>query len=230
MKKILTISTVLICLFLSDPAEAQTQTASVYGRIFMPAIKKKTRSFRGRLYRNRLSSRKKRQKNFTKQRTSFQDVIIAAYPLSFKAKTKPLAKARILQKNAEFRPHVLAITPGTRVDFINLDRFFHNVFSYTPGAKFNIGRRRTNAVVSRTINKTGQIKLFCDIHSQMNATIVSLKTPYFTQAGKSGVYLLKNLPPGKYRIEVIHPDFPKTEMIITVKKNEKQEQSFTLSK
>ncbi|KAA3618287.1 MAG: hypothetical protein D8M58_20505 [Calditrichaeota bacterium] len=230
MKKVFVIFTLLISFALTDLAFAQDSKATVYGRIFMPVVKKKSRTFRGRLYRNRLSSRKKRQKTATAPRTSFQDVIIAAYPLSFKPKTEPLKKARILQKNAEFRPHVLAVTPGTRVQFINLDRFFHNVFSYTPGAKFNIGRRPTNSVYSRKIYKTGKINLFCDIHSQMNATIVSLDTPYFTQAGKTGVYLLKELPPGKYRIEVMHPDFPTTESEITVKANEKQEQSFTLSK
>jgi len=135
----------------------------------------------------------------------------------------------MLQKNAEFIPHVLAVTPGTRVQFINLDPFFHNVFSYTPGAKFNIGRRPTHAVVTRKINKTGFIKLFCDIHSQMNATIVSLNTPYFTKANRNGVYLL-DLPAGKYRLQVIHPEFPKLEKIITLKRNQKMEQSFTLTK
>jgi len=230
MKKMLTVLTLLFCFAFSDMSFAQDQSASIYGRVFMPVVKKNKRSFRGRLYRNRLSSRKKRQKDIATQRTSFQDVIIAAYPLSFKAKIEPIKKARILQKNAEFRPHVLAVTPGTRVQFINLDRFFHNVFSYTPGAKFNIGRRATNTIYSRTINTTGKINLFCDIHSQMNATIVSLETPYFSQPSKSGVYLLKGLPAGKYRIEIIHPDFPKSETEITVKRNDKLEQSFTLSK
>lgn len=230
MKKTLTILILLFSFAFSDISFAQNQDARIYGRIFMPVIKKQTRSFRGRLYRNRLSSRKKRQRNATTRRTSFEDVIIAAYPLSFKVKTKPLKKVRVIQKNAEFRPHVLAITPGTRVEFINLDRFFHNVFSYTPGSRFNIGRRATGSKYTRTINKTGKISLFCDIHSRMNATIVSLNTPYFTQPRKSGVYLLKNLPPGKYRIEIIHPDFPKTITEITVKKNDELEQSFTLSK
>jgi plastocyanin len=230
MNKTLTILVLLFCLLLPDFSFAQDQTARIYGRVFMPVVKKQKRSFRGRLYRNRLSSRKKRQKNAAVLRTSFQDVIVAAYPLSFKGKTQPLEKARILQKNAEFRPHVLAVTPGTRVEFINLDRFFHNVFSYSPGAKFNIGRRPTNTTVWKTIYKTGKINLFCDIHSQMNATIVSLDTPYFTQPGKSGVYLLKDLPPGKYRLEIIHPDFPKTKTEITVRENDKLEQSFTLSK
>lgn len=228
MKRIIIALIILLGLSLFEPIQAQT--AKVYGRIFMPAVKKKQRTFRGRLYRNRLSAKKKKSKKSSFQRSIFEDVVIAAYPLSFKAEVKPLKRARMLQKNAEFRPNVLAVTPGTNVQFINLDRFFHNVFSFTPGAKFNIGRRRTNTVVTRKINKTGSVKLFCDIHSQMKATIISLETPYFTQANKNGVYLLDKLPAGKYRLEVMHPNFPTIEYIIEVKRDSKVEKSFSLNR
>ena len=181
------------------------------------------------MYRNRLSASKKKSSTASTGRTAFQDVIIAAYPLSFKAETKPLPKARIIQRNAVFIPSVLPVTPGTKVEFINSDRFFHNVFSISPGAKFNIGRRPTNTIVRRTINKTGNISLFCDIHSQMASTIISLNTPYFTTANRNGVYLLEKLPAGKYRIEVLNPNFEKITMELTLSEGESSQQSFTFS-
>jgi len=216
--------------FLSHLSYAEAQEAAVYGRIFLPAVEKKQRTFRGRIYRNRLAAAQKTPKSEQNDRNPLEDVIIAAYPLSFKPEIKPLEKARVLQKNATFIPHVLPVTPGTRVEFINLDRFYHNVFSISPDANFNIGRRPTNTIVSRTINKTGEVKLFCDIHSQMNATILSLETPYFTRANRNGVYLLDDLPPGRYRIEVYHPDLPTVSNETTLEDGDKQEQSFTLTR
>lgn len=219
-----------VCAFiLSDLEFGYAQDARIYGRIFMPAVKKKNKTSRGRIYRNRLSSASSSSKNKTDDHSSFQDVIIAAYPLSFKAVVKPLDKVRVVQRNAQFIPNVLPVTPGTKVEFINLDRFFHNVFSISPGARFNIGRRPTNTVVERTISNHGDVSLFCDIHSQMSGTIISLNTPYFTTANNNGVFLIDNLPAGKYRIEVIHPGFAKVEKEVTISKDQSFEESFTLT-
>lgn len=219
-----------VCAFIiSDIEIGYAQNARIYGRIFMPAVKKKKMTSRGRLYRNRLSSARRRLKKDTENTSSFQDVIIAAYPLSFKAVVKPLETARVVQRNAKFIPNVLPVTPGTKVEFINLDRFFHNVFSISPGASFNIGRRPTNTIVQKTINKKGDVNLFCDIHSQMNAKIVSLNTPFFTKANNNGVYLLDNLPDGTYRVEVLHPSFEKVVKEVIVSKNKSIEESFTLT-
>ena len=229
MKRIVIILLAVYAFVLSDLEIAYAQEARVYGRIFMPAVTKKKKTSRGRLYRNRLSSGSKRSQSKAEASSSFQDVIIAAYPLSFKADVKPLETARVVQRNAKFIPNVLPVTPGTKVEFINLDRFFHNVFSISPGARFNIGRRPTNAVVQWTINKRGDINLFCDIHSQMNAKIVSLNTPYFTTANNNGVYLLDKLPAGTYRIEVVHPSFKKVSTQVNISQGSSLEESFTLS-
>ena len=47
------------------------------------------------------------------------------------------AKARIIQKNKRFEPHVLAAAVGTTVDFPNLDPIFHNAFSNFDGKVFD---------------------------------------------------------------------------------------------
>ncbi len=202
----------------------------VYGRVYIPAVKKKERTFRGRMYRNRLSSRRSGKKASGLRRSVLEDVIILAYPLSFKPKVRPLKRVSLLQKNARFVPRVLPVTPGTSVAFINLDRFYHNVFSISPGARFDIGRRPTGVVVTKTISITGEVRLFCDIHSQMNATILSVNTPYFTRANKNGVYLLKNLPPGKYRMEAYHPDLGTVSEVITVTENSAERLDFNLNR
>jgi plastocyanin len=212
-----------------ESGELYAQNANVFGRIIMPAVKKKSKTSRGNLYRNRLTANSNTNKSEENNQSSYQDVIIAAYPLSFKAEVKPIQNARVIQKGAKFIPNVLAVTPGTEVEFINLDHFFHNVFSVSPGAKFNIGRRPTNTIVNKTITKKGDVALFCDIHSQMSGTIISVDTPYFTAANNNGVYLLDNLPEGDYRLEVFHPNFEKEVRLISLKKGERSEQSFTIT-
>ncbi|RMH65774.1 MAG: hypothetical protein D6677_01715 [Calditrichaeota bacterium] len=222
----------IIAVLLILPQDAlHARDSKIYGRVFIPVIKKKKRTFRGRVYRNRLASRRRgRLPVSEKKRSAFSDLIVLAYPLSFKPKLKPLKKARMLQKNAEFRPRVLPVTPGTPVAFINLDRFYHNVFSITPGARFDIGRRPTGVAVTEKIYKTGEVKLFCDIHSQMNATILCVNTPYFTRVNKNGVFLFKNLPAGRYRLEAYHPDLGTVSEIITVKDDDDQRIDFNLNR
>jgi plastocyanin len=143
---------------------------------------------------------------------AYSDVVISAHPLSFKPKLQPLTKNRTIdQRDATFIPRVLPVTQGTTVFFVNNDPFYHNVFSLTPGNEFNIGRRTRGEVVQKKIGERkieglGEIKLFCDIHTQMNAVILSLDTPYFTKPDANGNYVLKDLPEGRYEVRVYHPD------------------------
>ena len=44
------------------------------------------------------------------------------------------------QRNERFVPHVLAIAPGTTVDFPNSDATYHNVFSLSKAKAFDLGR------------------------------------------------------------------------------------------
>lgn len=226
----LTILFLLLFLLLSNSESIYAQTGNLSGSVFMPVAKKERRTFRGRLYRNRLSSKKKVKKANQTTSSSFVDVIISAHPISFDAVTQPLNNTRLFQKNATFLPRIVPVTPGTIIEFINRDRFFHNVFSISKGSVFNIGRRPTGKVVRKRIEKLGEIKLFCDIHAQMNATVICLDTPYFTRVTKNGRYSLSDLPEGKYEIRVYHPDFPEISEIIDVYADKQIKINFTISR
>jgi plastocyanin len=137
----------------------------------------------------------------------YADLVVSAHPLAFAPTVGPQAEpAQIEQREVAFAPRVVAITKGTAVQFINRDKIFHNVFTLTEGAKFDIGRRKTGVVVEETIEVEGEIDLFCDIHPQMNATILSLDTPYFVAVDANGRFAMPSLPPGRYEIRVYHPD------------------------
>ena len=127
------------------------------------------------------------------------------------------------------KPHVIAITKGSSVTFTNEDNFYHNVFSLTKGARFNIGRKKPGKSVKKTFNKAGLIKVFCDIHPQMNAYILCLETPYFSKVDESGNYEIRNLPDGKYKLEFFNPDVEIEAQILELSNGQIIEKNFKLS-
>src|SRR5207302_8533115 len=58
-----------------------------------------------------------------------------AFPRPVSAPVKEVA-----QKDLTFVPALLPIQAGTRVEFPNLDDTYHNIFSYSPTKRFDLGR------------------------------------------------------------------------------------------
>jgi len=229
MKKLILF--VLCTLFIVDIDQSISgDPPEIKGTIFMPVMAKDRRSFRGRMYRNRLSKKKSTKKRSAALKSGFIDVIISAHPLSYVFNVDTLPPVKILQIDAEFVPRVVPITPGTEVQFINRDGFYHNVFSLTPGSRFNIGRKAKGIAVYRRFYKLGEVKLFCDIHAQMNATVICLDTPYFTRVSPDGRYELSGLPEGQYELRVYHPDLPQLEDVVEIKSGSSITKNFTLSR
>jgi plastocyanin len=57
----------------------------------------------------------------------------------------PLSRPRIVQRNTTFQPASLVVMQGQTVDFPNEDKFYHNVFSLSPGNDFDLGIYRGGA-------------------------------------------------------------------------------------
>jgi plastocyanin len=104
------------------------------------------------------------------------------------------------QRNETFVPHVLAITTGTTVDFPNSDRFYHNVFSLSKTRPFDLGRYAAGASRPIRFDRAGIVRVFCDIHSHMNAYILVFNHPFFAMTGVEGRYRIENVPPGTYGV------------------------------
>src|SRR5215469_11859810 len=86
---------------------------------------------------------------------------------------------RMEQKNKSFNPHLLVVPLGSTVEFPNLDPFFHNVFSQFNGKRFDLGLYEAGSNRVVRFDHEGVSYLFCNIHSQMAAVVVTLRTPYF---------------------------------------------------
>jgi len=104
------------------------------------------------------------------------------------------------QRDEAFVPHVLAITTGTTVDFTNSDRIYHNVFSLSKTEPFDLGRYAVGHSKPQRFDHPGIVRVFCDIHSHMNAFILVFSHPFFAITDADGRYHIDNVPPGTYNV------------------------------
>lgn len=110
--------------------------------------------------------------------------------------------ATLTQKNKKFLPHVLVIPPGSVVEFPNRDPFFHNVFSLFEGKRFDLGLYESGTSRSVKFDRPGVSYIFCNIHPQMNAIVISLDTPYYSVAGSNGSVRIENVRSGEYALQI----------------------------
>ena len=114
-----------------------------------------------------------------------------------------LRTQEVAQKDFAFRPTLLAIEMGTKVEFPNLDDTYHNIFSYSPAKRFDLGRYppNENPPPSQIFDKAGLVTLRCDIHEHMRGLILVLDTPYFAITDAEGHYRLPKLPAGHFTLK-----------------------------
>lgn len=111
-------------------------------------------------------------------------------------------RARIASQAKRFEPRILAVPAGTTVDFPNLDRIFHNVFSLSPNAKFDLGLYRNGASRPMTFEAPGLVRIYCNIHTQMAAFLLVVDGKIHGQTGPDGTVLLTGIPPGRHGVRV----------------------------
>ena len=118
-----------------------------------------------------------------------------------KPKSSPMKQ--IGQKDLAFLPSLLPVQVGTRVEFPNLDDTYHNIFSYSPVKRFDLGRYRPEErpIPSEVFDVPGLVVLRCDIHEHMRGLLLVLDTPYFIRTDEEGRFRLSGLPSGHYTLK-----------------------------
>lgn len=134
----------------------------------------------------------------------------------------PGAKYRMVidQRDLTFVPHVLPIVVGSTVEFPNSDPVYHNVFSYSKAKTFDLGRYPTNHSKSVTFDKPGLVKVYCDMHSQMNAFILVLQNPFFTLTDEQGNYVIRDVPAGNYTVKAWFARLPEKTAKVAIRPGE----------
>jgi len=116
----------------------------------------------------------------------------------------PPMRAEIRQRNENFVPRVVAVTVGSTVDFPNDDPIYHNVFSLSRTKTFDLGRFPQGRSRGVRFDKPGVVKVFCQIHSHMSATVMVFDHPWFAVPDEGGTFELSGVPPGMHQVTAFH--------------------------
>jgi plastocyanin len=140
----------------------------------------------------------------------------------------PATRSTIAQRDEAFVPRVTAITRGSAIEFPNFDPYFHNVFSLSRGASFDLGRFRRGDKRERSFTRAGVIKVYCHIHSEMSATILVFDHRLYTKPGANGTFSLDAVPAGTYRLSAWHERIGETTKTVQVAGGDSASVEFSL--
>jgi plastocyanin len=128
----------------------------------------------------------------------------------------PPMRAEIRQRNENFVPRIVAVTVGSTVDFPNDDPIYHNVFSLSRTKTFDLGRFPQGRSRGERFDKPGVVKVFCQIHSHMSATVMVFDHPWFAIPDEGGMFELSGVPPGMHQVTAFHERLGDTTQQISV--------------
>jgi plastocyanin len=141
-------------------------------------------------------------------------VYLKAVPGSYKPKTH-----EVDQRGMKFLPHILIVTQGDTVKFLNHDNVAHNVYS-PDGEGYNLGSFKQNEERSYTFQKAGVYSQLCSVHPEMLGYVFVGQNPYAAVVDKKGGFVIKNVPPGSYQLAVWNSKLkgPEKQVVVTAGK------------
>jgi plastocyanin len=116
--------------------------------------------------------------------------------------TQPMATMDQIEKT--FVPGLLPIVAGTQVRFPNHDQIHHHVYSFSRTKTFELPLYKGEDAPPVLFDKTGVVKVGCNIHDWMSGIILVLPSPYFARTDETGRYSLIGLPKGRYTLVAWH--------------------------
>lgn len=124
---------------------------------------------------------------------------------------KAAAPAIVDQKDRQFVPYITAIRTGTAVVFPNSDSIGHQVYSFSPAKRFELGLYRGHPHPPVTFDKPGVVVLGCNIHDWMIGYIYVSDALAFGVSDEHGEWESGELAAGDYRVSLWSPRLTKNE-------------------
>lgn len=131
---------------------------------------------------------------------------LVVYLEGFEVPTEPTNGKQISQRDLKFSPEVTVVTVGSSIEFPNQDRVFHNVFSLSRAARFDLGIYKDGESKSVTFRRPGTIDLFCNIHPQMVAKILVVPSRFHLTTGQDGAFVFEGVPRGNITVVAWQPN------------------------
>jgi plastocyanin len=112
------------------------------------------------------------------------------------------ASPSVTSKDKRFDPRILAVPTGTKVVFPNVDSIYHNAFSLSPGNQFDMGLYRKGASRDFVMRNPGIVRVYCNIHPDMAASVVVVDGNAFSVVQADGSYRISGIPPGQHEVHI----------------------------
>lgn len=133
------------------------------------------------------------------------------------------------QKKMTFVPHVLVVAKGDTVKFLNHDNVAHNVYSPDSDA-YNLGTFKQNEERTHTFDQEGAYTQLCSIHPEMLGYIFVAPSRYAAVVDAKGRYVIKDVPPGTYKIAIWNSHLKAPDKSVTVQAGKTSEADFALKR
>lgn len=133
------------------------------------------------------------------------DAVVELIATNSPALTVSDSHFEMAQQNRTFIPFVMAVPVGAKVDFPNLDRTRHHVYSFSEAKPFELKLYVGKAEEPIVFDKTGIVALGCNIHDYMQAFIYVAKSPLVAVSDDKGLVQFNAVSKGHYQVKIWHP-------------------------
>ena len=118
--------------------------------------------------------------------------------------------ARIVFENrtCRFIPRTNAAVVGSVLEIVNVDPIMHNTHVRKDGrfgpTVMNVVQPKGVGAIKKTLRDAGYLDIRCDAHTFMHASVHVFTHPYFAVTDETGLFELKQVPPGTYQLRIWH--------------------------
>ena len=121
------------------------------------------------------------------------------------------------QQGCRFVPHVLIVPAGATVEIANSDPITHNIHTVTfENRPVNRAQPKEVPKIEVSFPFADKVRVKCDIHNWMGAWIIVTDHPYHAISDRGGSFVIENVPPGTYTLEIWHETLGATTQTVTV--------------
>jgi hypothetical protein len=151
--------------------------------------------------------------------------------LGAKGGTFASQKVELDQKGCQYVPHVVVVPTTGQLDILNSDGILHNIHTHsTANPAINVAQPKFKKVLTQKFTKPEIIKAACDAHGWMSGWIVVTDHPFVAVTDDKGNFAIKDIPPGKYTVEIWQETLGKQVKEVTIKAKEDVKLTLELAK
>ena len=112
---------------------------------------------------------------------------------------------QIVQQGIKFQPFVSVISQGTAVEFPNLDKTRHHVYSFSKAKTFELHLYAGKPKEPVVFDQAGIVTLGCNIHDTMLAYLYVSASRYSAVTDANGKATFTDLPATDFQLSLWHP-------------------------